>query len=244
MCHTLLPTLSKFERVSNSVTQGKELKSNPDLLDLLRDKVTDNRLVPISLKEASALERSMRSMMETYSSLTWAVIALFRSLHDEVPPEKEIPFLPQLQRFFSKSCDNLAAGLTAHTAFLTLKRRQLLLSHAVPSVSDAQKRNLMSDPFFGTGSLFASTSVEAARSAARDTSLFKPHIKSSSSTQQSRRGGFSSASSSRPRPGPGPSRQTSQRRPSPPRHQPYKKGEPRFHKKSSDASHKRGGFRR
>ena len=44
--------------------------------------------------------------------------------------------------------------MTSNTAFVTMKRRQLLLSHVVPSVSDAQKRNLLSDPFFQTGSLF------------------------------------------------------------------------------------------
>ena len=42
----------------------------------------------------------------------------------------------------------------ARAAFITMKRRQLLLSHVVPSVSEAQKRNLLSDPFFQTGSLF------------------------------------------------------------------------------------------
>ena len=31
VCHTLLPTLNRFERVSNSPTQGKELKANPDV---------------------------------------------------------------------------------------------------------------------------------------------------------------------------------------------------------------------
>ena len=55
-CHILLPSLNKFEKVSNSPTQGKELKSNADLLNLLRNKVPDNRYVPLSLKEAGALE--------------------------------------------------------------------------------------------------------------------------------------------------------------------------------------------
>ena len=55
-CHTLLPTLNKFKRVSNSPTQGKELRANPDVLDLLRNRVPDSRHVPLSLKEAAALE--------------------------------------------------------------------------------------------------------------------------------------------------------------------------------------------
>ena len=50
VCHTLLPTLNRFERVSNSPTQGKELRANPDVLDLLRNRVPDSRHVPLSLK--------------------------------------------------------------------------------------------------------------------------------------------------------------------------------------------------
>ena len=70
---------------------------------------------------------------------------------------------------------------TSNATFVTLNRRQLLLSLVVPSVSDAQK-NLLLDPFFQTSSFFSSSSVEAACSATRDLSLFKPHLKASSST--------------------------------------------------------------
>ena len=69
-CHTLLSTLNRFERVLNSPTQGKELRANHDVLDLLRNRVPDSRHVPLSLKEAAALERSLRSLLETHSFLT------------------------------------------------------------------------------------------------------------------------------------------------------------------------------
>ena len=186
-CHTLLPTLNKFERVSNSPTQGKELKANPDVLDLLRNRVPDTHYIPISIKEAVAVERSLRSGLESHNFLTWSVMALIRSLHEKKLLLKDDPVISQLQKFFSKACSNGASCMTSNTTFVTMKRRQLLLSHVVPSVSDAQKRNLLSDPFFQTGSLFSASSVEAAQSAARDISLFKPHLKASSSTSQSRR---------------------------------------------------------
>ena len=132
--------------------------------------------------------------------------------------------------------------MTSSAAFVTLNRRQLLLSHVVPSVSDAQKRNLLSDPFFQTSSLFSDSSVEAARSAARDLSLFKPHLKASSSTTQPRRSGYSSSSAPR-----GPARSSSaqssaQRSSSPLRHQSGKKGDSLFQKKSSGHHQKRGVF--
>ena len=138
----------------------------------------------------------------------------------------------------------MASCITSNTAFVTMKRRQLLLSLVVPSVSDAQKRNFLSDPFFQTSCLFAASSVEAARSAARDLSLFKPHLKASSSTSQSRRQPYSSSSDQR-----GPARQssrpsTSQGPSSPPRQQSGRKGGLRFQKKSSGTPQKRGGFRK
>ena len=147
VCHTLLPTLNKFERVSNSPTQGKELKANPDVLDLLRNRVPDNRHVPISLKEAVAVERSLRSGLESHNFLTWSVVALIRSLHEKKLLPMDDPVISQLQKSFSKACGNVVSSITSNAAFVTMKRRQLLLSHVVPSVSDAQKRNLLSDPF-------------------------------------------------------------------------------------------------
>ena len=170
-CHTLLPSLHRLEKVANSPTQGKELTANPDVLDLLKNKVPDFRHLPISVKEGIALERTLRSIMESHSFLTWSVMGLLKSLHLKSLLPKDNPVISQLQKSFSKACSNVASGMTTSAAFLTMKRRQLLLSHVVPSVSEAQKRNLLSDPFFQTSSLFDASSVESARSAARDMSL-------------------------------------------------------------------------
>ena len=244
VCHPLLPTLNKFERVSNSPTQGKELKANPDVLDLLRNRVPDTRHVPMSLKEAVAVERLLRSGLESHIFLTWSVVALIRSLHEKKLLPMDDPVISQLQKSFSKACGNVASCLTSNAAFVTLKRRQLLLSHVVPSVSDAQKRNLLSDPFFQTSSLFSASSVEAARSAARDLSLFKPHLKASSSTNQPRRPTYSSSSAQRGSARHSSRPSSSQRSSSPYRQQSGRKGDSRFQKKSSGTPQKRGGFRK
>ena len=129
---------------------------------------------------------------------------MIRSLHEKKLLPKDDQIISQLQKSFSKACGNVASGISSSAAFVTLKRRQLLLSHVVPSVSDAQKRNLLSDPFFQTGSLFSSSSVEPARSAARDLSLFMPHLKASSSTTPACRLGYSSSAAQR-----GPARSSS-----------------------------------
>ena len=243
-CHTLLPSLHRLEKVANSPTQGKELTANPDVLDLLKKKVPDFRHLPISVKEGVALERTLRSMMESHSFLTWSVMGLLKSLHLKSLLPKDDLVISQLQKSFSKACSNVASSMTTSAAFLTMKRRHLLLSHVVPSVSEAQKRNLLSDPFFQTSSLFDASSVESARSAARDMSLFKPHLKASTSSSQARRQGPSSSSSriGSARQFSGPS--SSQRASSSFRQQSVKKGDARFHKKSSGTPQKRGGFRK
>ena len=241
-CHTLLPSINRFEKVANSPSQGKELIANPDVLDLLRNKVPDFRHLSISVREGIALERTLRSVLESQSFLTWSVMGILKSLHLKNLLPKDDPVLSQLQKSFSKASNNVASGMTSSAAFLTLKRRQLLLSHVVPSVSEAQKRNLLADPFFQTSSLFDASSLESARSAARDMSLFKPHLKASTSSSQGRRQGPSTASNRR-----GSARQysgtsSSQRASSPFRQQSGKKGDARFHKKSSGTPQKRGGF--
>ena len=49
---------------------------------------------------------------------------------------------------------------------MTTKRRESFLSRMVPSVTDAQKRNLLSDPLFHQKDLFAPTTIEATLQAA------------------------------------------------------------------------------
>ena len=98
--------------------------------------------------------------------------------------------------------------------------------------------------FFQTGSFFSSSSVEAARSAARDLSLFTPHLESSSSATPSRRSGYSGSAAPRAPSRPLAAYSSSQQSSSPHRPQPGKKGDSRFRKKSSGPHQKRVSFRR
>ena len=122
-CHTLLPSLHRLEKVSNSPTQGKELTANPNVLDLLKNKVPDFRHLPISIKEGVALERTLRSMMESHSFLTWLVMGLLKSLHLKSLLPKDDPVISQLQKSFSKACSSLASSMTTSATFVTMKRR-------------------------------------------------------------------------------------------------------------------------
>ena len=53
-------------------------------------------------------------------------------------------------------------------AFVTTKRRESFLSRMVPSVTDAQKRKLLSDPLFHQKDLFTPATIEATLQMAGD----------------------------------------------------------------------------
>ena len=87
VCHTLLPTLNKFEKVSNSPTQRRELKANPDILDLFRNRIPNISHMPMSLKETVAREEASAHGRSSYLPVAEV---LFKGLW-------QCGFMPQLQ---------------------------------------------------------------------------------------------------------------------------------------------------
>ena len=128
----------------------------------------ESRSVPLSVREAASLETTLRGVMESYNFQLWTITALFCFLCDLNCCPVDDPLLDQFQRSFSRGAENVATALASSTAFVTAKRREAFLSHMFPSVTDAQKRKLLSDPIFDQKDLFAPASIEAAREAARD----------------------------------------------------------------------------
>ena len=235
---TVMPSVSRIEKVSDSPCQRKELKVNSQVYDLMSSKPSDTRSVPLSVREAAVLEKTLRSTMESYKFQLWTMTALFRFLGESGHFNLDDPLLDQFQQSFSRGTENVAAGMASAVAFVTTKRRESFLSHMVPSVTEAQKRKLLSDPIFQQKDLFAPATLDAARLAARDVSLYKgaqSRPSTSSGTTQMRL--FSSSSASRGHTHSSPL-STPQRSPA--------SSSKRFppQKKSSDPPKKRGGFRR
>ena len=236
---SLLTSVSRTERVSDSPCQGRAVKVSSQVYDLMSSKPSESRSIPSSVKEAAGLETALRGVMESYNFQLWTVTALFRFLGDSGCCPMDDPLLDQFQRSFSRGAENVAAALASTTAFVTTKRRESFLSHMVPSVTDAQKRKLLSDPIFDQKDLFAPASIEAAREAARDVTLYRgAQSRPSTSSGSTQRRQFSSSSSSRGRPHSFPL--------STPQRSPASSSSGRFQpkKKSSDPPKKRGGFRR
>ena len=79
---SLLPFVSRTERVSDSPCQGKVVKVNSQVYDLMSSKLSESRSIPLSVKEAAGLETTLRGVMEFYNFQLWTVTALFRFLGD------------------------------------------------------------------------------------------------------------------------------------------------------------------
>ena len=237
---TIMPSVSRVEKVSDSPCQGKELKVNSQVYDLMSSKPSDTKSVPMSVRDAAVLEKTLRSTLESYNFQLWTVTALFRFFGDSGLIPLDDPLLDQFQRSFSRGTENVAAGLTSAVAFVTTKRRESFLSHMVPSVTEAQKRNLLSDPIFQQKDLFEPATLDGTRHAARDVSLYKgAQSRPSTSSGTTQRRPFSSSSVSR-------GRAQSSAAPSTPQRSQASFSSRRFppQKKSSNPPRKHGGFRR
>ena len=236
---SILTAVSRTERVSDSPCQGRATKVNSQVFDLIPSRPAESRSVPLSVREATTLETALRGVMESYNFQLWTVTALFRFLGDSGCCPMDEPLLDQFQRSFSRGAENVAAALASTTAFVSAKRRESFLSHMFPSVTDAQKRKLLSDPLFDQKDLFAPASIEAAREAARDFSLYRgAQSRPSTSSGSNQRRQFSS-SNSRGRHNASP-RSTSHRSPA----SSSSSGRFQQKKKPSDPPRKRGGFRK
>ena len=192
----ILTNVSRTERVSDLPCQGRATKVNSQVYDLMSSRPLDSRSVPLSVREATNLETTLRGVMESYNFQLRIVTALFRFLGDSGCCPMDDPLLDQFQRSFSRGAENVAAALASSTAFVSAKRRESFLTHVFPSVTDAQKRKLLSDPLFDQKDLFAPASIEAAREAARDFSLYRgPQSRPSTSSGSYQRRRFNSSNS-------------------------------------------------
>ena len=138
---TLLPSVSRTEKLSDSPCQGKAFKVNSQVYDLMSSKPSESRSVPLSVKEAAGLETTLRSIMESCNFQLWTMTALFRLLGDSGYFALDDPLLDQFQRSFSRGTENVAAGMASAVAFVMTKRRESFLSHIVPSVTDVKSAN-------------------------------------------------------------------------------------------------------
>ena len=120
-----MPSVSMVEKVSDSPCQGKELKVNSQVYDLMGSKLSDTRSVPMSVRDAAVLEKTLQSTLESYNFQLWTMTALFRFFGDSGQIPLDDPLLDQFQRSFSRGTENVAADLASAVAFVTTKKRRI-----------------------------------------------------------------------------------------------------------------------
>ena len=75
---SIMPSVSKVMKVSHSPCQEWVLKVNSQRYDLMSSKPSDTRSVPMSVRDAAVLERTLRSALESYNFQLRTMTALFR----------------------------------------------------------------------------------------------------------------------------------------------------------------------
>ena len=129
---SILTTVSRTKRVSDSPCQGRATKVNSQVYDLMSSRPPDSRSVPLSVREATNLETTLRGVMESYNFQLWTVTALFRFLGDSGCCPMDDPLLDQFQRSFSRGAENVAAALAFIHRLGVRKKKGILLNAYVP----------------------------------------------------------------------------------------------------------------
>ena len=98
---SMLTSVSRTESVSDSPCQGRAVKVNSQVFDLMSSRPAESRSVPLSVREAATLETALCGVMESYNFQLWTVTAPFRFLDDSGCCPMDDPLLDQFQRSFS-----------------------------------------------------------------------------------------------------------------------------------------------
>ena len=187
--NSVLPSVPKAERVANSPAEGRALKVDSNFFDLVNIKHKDSYNAGVTCKDLAALESSMRSNMESLSFMYWLFSAFLMYVKDNTDLDFGNQFMSDFRKLLNKSFDTNASFAAFNTGWVSLKRREAYLQHLYPSVTSAQKRDLLSDPLFTQRSLFSPTSVAQAKESARDVTVYQkaqPRASGGSSSFRSR----------------------------------------------------------
>ena len=132
---------------------------NPSLLSLFERRLKPSNHVGMSIREAAALEASLRSQLEALSHSMWVLSALlvFVRLQNFAPEDSSL--FNTLVTSLSQSFVHQASLTATHTAFVGLKRHAFYLSHLPAYFSDVNKRSMLSSLIALASSLFSDSDI-------------------------------------------------------------------------------------
>ena len=129
-------------------------------LFLIERRLKPTHHVGLTIREASALEASLRSQSEALSHSMWVLSALLGFVRFQNFAPEDSSLFNTLVTSLSKSLAHQASMTAAHTAFVGLKRHEFYLSHLPAYFSDVNKRAMLSSPVVLLSSLFSNSNVQ------------------------------------------------------------------------------------
>ena len=157
--YLFLPSRSTYV-VHGDFVFGGAAPVNSSLLSLSERRLKPTHHVGLTIREAAALEASLRSQSEAMSHSMWMLSTLlgFGRLQNFAPEDSSL--FNTLVTSLSKSLAHQASLTVTQTAFVGLKRCEFYLSHLPTFFSDVNKRAMLSSPVVLASSLFSDSSVQ------------------------------------------------------------------------------------
>ena len=143
---SFLPPRNSSYAVRGDFASGQTVPVNPSLLSLFEKQLKPSYHVGLTVREAAALESSLRCQAEALSHSMWVLSGLpgFVGLQNFAPVD--VSLFNTLVTSLSKSLAHQASLCASHMAFLVLKLRQFYLSHLPAYFFDINKRSMLAAP--------------------------------------------------------------------------------------------------
>ena len=156
---SFLPPRNSAYAVKGDFASGQAVPVNPSLLALYDRQLKPSYHVGLTVREAAALESSVRAQSEALSHAMWVLSGLLGFVRLQNFAPSDVTLFNTLATSLSKSLAHQASLSASHTAFLVLKRRYFYLSHLPAYFSDSNKRAMLFAPAVCADFLFAEADV-------------------------------------------------------------------------------------
>ena len=133
---SFLPPRNSTYAVKGDFASGQAVPVNPSLLALYDRQLKPSYHVGLTVREAAALESSLRAQSEALSHAMWVLSGLLGFVRLQNFAPSDVTLFNTLVTSLSKSLAHQASLCASHTAFLVLKRRHFYLSHLPAYFSD------------------------------------------------------------------------------------------------------------
>ena len=156
---SFLPPRNSSYAVKGDFASGQAVPVNPLLLSLYERQLKLSYHVGLTVREAAALESSLRCHAEALPHSMWVLSGLLGFVRFQNFAPSDVSLFNTLVTSLSKSLAHQATLCASRTAFMVLKRRNFYLSHLPVYFSDSNKRAMLSAPAVCSDFLFAEADV-------------------------------------------------------------------------------------